>query len=152
MSQVRSIPIFVVAAAVSLIVAIAADHLHHRFLFIIFGVVVCAIGYIIMLCMDHVHVGVRYFACFLITTGGYMSQPSCLTWLANQVCIFSLRSEHSIIRRLTIYMQRWEGTTNVLWQLLSKSESATAVASLLALSTSQIKLQNITRDSEPAWV
>jgi cyanate permease len=45
-AQIRSIPIFVVAAICSLIAAWLTDRLRHRFTFCIFGLVVASIGYI----------------------------------------------------------------------------------------------------------
>jgi hypothetical protein len=91
MSQIRSIPIFVVATVSALCVAFTADKLRHRFSFIILGVMVGTVGYGILLAMDRVSVGVRYAACFLITTGGYIAQPVTLVWLSNQVYTLYLR-------------------------------------------------------------
>jgi cyanate permease len=79
MSQVRSIPIFIVAAVAALLVAWATDKMKHRYSFTIAGVVVGGIGYVILLCQGNVSVGVKYMACFFITTGGYMTQP--VTWV-----------------------------------------------------------------------
>jgi MFS family permease len=90
-SQVRSIPIFIVAAVAALIVAWWTDRLHHRFAFTIAGVLVGFIGYVILLCQEHVHTGVKYMACFFITTGGYMTQPVTWTWLSNVSFATSLR-------------------------------------------------------------
>ncbi|KAA8571571.1 hypothetical protein EYC84_001569 [Monilinia fructicola] len=84
-SQVRSIPIFCVAAATSLVIAYLTDHLQHRFGFTIAGVGIGTVGYIILLCQSHVTTGVKYMACFFITTGGYMTQPVTWTWVANNM-------------------------------------------------------------------
>lgn len=75
MSQVRTIPIFIVAAVVALLVAWATDRVKHRYAFTIAGVVLGGIGYVILLCQSSVTVGVKYMACFFITTGGYMTMP-----------------------------------------------------------------------------
>ena len=83
MSQVRSIPIFIVAAIAALLVAWATDKLKHRYAFTIAGVVVGGIGYVVLLCQGNVSVGVKYMACFFITTGGYMTQPVTWVWLNN---------------------------------------------------------------------
>jgi cyanate permease len=83
MSQVRSIPIFIVAAIAALIVAWATDRMKHRYAFTIAGVVVGGIGYVVLLCQENVSVGVKYMACFFITTGGYMTQPVTWVWLNN---------------------------------------------------------------------
>lgn len=86
MSQILTVPIFACATVVAVGVAFATDRLRHRFLFVILGVVVSAVGYAIMLNMKSVHVGVRYLACYLIVTGCYIAQPVTLVWLSNQVC------------------------------------------------------------------
>lgn len=82
-SQVRSIPIFIVAAIVALMVAWSTDKLKHRYGFTIVGVMVGLIGYVILLCQDRLPTGVKYLACFFITTGGYMTQPVTWVWLSN---------------------------------------------------------------------
>ena len=69
-SQLMSIPIYVVAAALALGTAFVTDRLKHRFTFIIIGCCVATVGYAILLSMDHVPVGARYAALFLITGGG----------------------------------------------------------------------------------
>jgi cyanate permease len=47
-AQVRSIPVFVVATVVSLVVAWTADRVRHRFLFCILGIVIASVGYAIL--------------------------------------------------------------------------------------------------------
>jgi cyanate permease len=83
MSQVRSIPIFIVAAVAALIVAWCTDRAQHRYGFTIAGIVVGFIGYVVLLCQNRVATGVKYMACFFITTGGYMTQPVTWVWLNN---------------------------------------------------------------------
>lgn len=83
MSQVRSIPIFIVAAFAALIVAWCTDRAKHRYGFTIAGVAVGLIGYVILLCQKQVTTGIRYMACFFITTGGFMTQPVTWVWLNN---------------------------------------------------------------------
>ncbi|KAI9756266.1 MAG: hypothetical protein M4579_003933 [Chaenotheca gracillima] len=82
-AQVRSIPIFVAASLLSLIVAIFTDRLHHRYAFCILGLVIASIGYIMLLAQGHLAPGVKYFATYLITCGGYITQPVCIAWLNN---------------------------------------------------------------------
>jgi cyanate permease len=71
-SQVRSIPVFMVAAVLSLTTAWTADRVKHRYTFTMLGVAVATTGYVILPCQGSVSTGVKYFACFLITGGGYM--------------------------------------------------------------------------------
>jgi sugar phosphate permease len=82
-SQVRSIPIFIVATVTALSVAWMTDRLQHRYAFTMLGVLIGGIGYVVLLCQDSVSVGVKYMACFLITTGGYITLPVTWTWLSN---------------------------------------------------------------------
>lgn len=65
--------------------AYLTDRVRHRYAFCMVGVTVASIGYIILLCQTSVSVGVRYFALFLIVSGGYITQPVTLAWLANNV-------------------------------------------------------------------
>ena len=82
-AQALSIPIYLVAAVVALITAIATDRLRHRYSFAMAGVIVATIGYSILLAQKSVPVSVRYFAVYLITTGTYITQPVTIAWLSN---------------------------------------------------------------------
>lgn len=82
-AQVRSIPIFIVATVCSLITAFLTDRLRHRYAFCITGVLVASVGYIILLAQAGLSAGVKYFALFLIVSGGYICQPVTLAWLSN---------------------------------------------------------------------
>jgi cyanate permease len=82
-SQLRSIPVFMVAAVLSLTTAWTADRVKHRYTFAMLGVAVATTGYVILLYQGSASTGVRYFACFLITGGGYMTQPVTWVWLSN---------------------------------------------------------------------
>ncbi|KAJ5889602.1 hypothetical protein N7504_010412 [Penicillium tannophilum] len=84
-AQVRSIPIFVVAAVLSLTVGWVADRVRHRYAFIMLGVAFGTVGYSICLGQNGLPTGVKYMACFFITSGGYMAQPVTLVWLSNNV-------------------------------------------------------------------
>ncbi|KAK8086112.1 MFS general substrate transporter [Apiospora phragmitis] len=91
-AQVRTIPLYVAATAVCLLVSHATDRLRHRYSFALAGLAVAIIGYILLLCPSSssspssshaTSVGVRYFALFLVVSGGYTTQPVTLAWLAN---------------------------------------------------------------------
>lgn len=84
-AQVMSIPIYVVAAIIALATAIASDKLRHRFGFAFLGCVIATVGYVILLCQRSVPVPVRYFALYLITGGGYLTQPIVIGWLSNSM-------------------------------------------------------------------
>ncbi|GIJ91268.1 hypothetical protein Asppvi_010233 [Aspergillus pseudoviridinutans] len=90
-SQIHSIPVWAVAAVVTLIVSYLTDRMRHRYGFIIFGVLFASIGYIILLCQGPLpqfgglNVHVRYMAVFFVTTGCYIVQPVAIVWMANNL-------------------------------------------------------------------
>lgn len=84
-AQIRTIPIYVVAAIACLSAAYTTDRLRHRYGFTMLGICIATVGYVLLLCQQHISVGVKYFALFLIVTGGYTTQPITLAWLANNV-------------------------------------------------------------------
>lgn len=84
-AQVMSIPIYVVATIIVLATAFASDRLRHRFAFNIAGYMIATIGYILLLSQRSVLVGARYFALYEITGGGFMTQPTLMGWLSNNM-------------------------------------------------------------------
>ena len=82
-AQVRSIPIFIVAAIVCLITAWFTDRLRHRYTFCIIGICIATTGYAILMNQGSVPVGARYAAIFLIVSGGYTCQPVTIAWINN---------------------------------------------------------------------
>ena len=84
-AQVYSIPIYVVAAVVAVATAFLSDRLRHRYTFCIIGVCVTSAGYIILLAQKSLPVVVRYIALYLITAGGYITQPLTLIWLISNL-------------------------------------------------------------------
>ncbi|KAL9073506.1 MAG: hypothetical protein Q9161_002927 [Pseudevernia consocians] len=95
-SQVHSIPIWIVAAIVTLATAVLSDWTKHRYGYMMFGVLFASIGYIILLCQGplvhpHTHkpaglpLSARYMAVYLVTTGCYMVQPNAIVWVANNL-------------------------------------------------------------------
>ena len=84
-AQVLSIPVYIAACIVSLIVAICTDRLRHRYAFTILGVLVATVGYALLLAQDHISVAARYFAVYLITCGTYITQPIVMAWLSNNM-------------------------------------------------------------------
>lgn len=84
-AQVMSIPIYIVAAVISITTAVVTDRLRHRFAFTICGCVIATIGYVILLCQRSVPVGARYFAIYAVISGGYMTQPVLMGWLNNNM-------------------------------------------------------------------
>jgi hypothetical protein len=82
-AQVRSIPIFVVAAVASIATAALSDRLRHRFWFVIGGIVTATAGYAVMLNYARVPVGAKYAALFLIATRGFVAHPIVTAWAQN---------------------------------------------------------------------
>ncbi|PGH14631.1 hypothetical protein AJ79_02966 [Helicocarpus griseus UAMH5409] len=84
-AQVMSIPVFAAATVITLTCALLSDHLKHRYAFSMLGVLVATVGYVLLIVQNSVVVGVRYFAVFAITVGGFISQPLVLGWLSNNM-------------------------------------------------------------------
>ncbi|KAL8944090.1 MAG: hypothetical protein Q9216_000681 [Gyalolechia sp. 2 TL-2023] len=84
-AQVYSIPIYAVSAMAAVATAFLSDRLRHRYLFCMIGICVNSAGYIILLAQNGLPVVVRYIAVYLITIGGYISQPLTLVWLNNNL-------------------------------------------------------------------
>jgi MFS family permease len=94
-SQIHSIPVWMVAAVVTLCTAVFTDRLQHRYTFVMFGVFLSSIGYIILLkqgplAKPHrpqlgLSPNVRYMAVFFVTCGTYIVQPLIIVWLANNL-------------------------------------------------------------------
>jgi hypothetical protein len=82
-AQVMSIPIYVAAAICALVTALLTDGLRHRYAFTIVGLLVASAGYAILLAQHSLSVPIRYFAVYLITCGGYITQPVTIAWLSN---------------------------------------------------------------------
>jgi hypothetical protein len=82
-AQVRSIPIFVVAAAASVATAAWSDRLRHRYGFVLGGILTATAGYAVMLNYTRVPVGTKYAALFLIAAGGFVAHPIVTAWAQN---------------------------------------------------------------------
>lgn len=84
-AQVMSIPVFIVAAIVTITSAVLSDHFKKRYIFLMSGCILAIIGYAILFSMKTVPVGVRYFAVYLMTSGGFSAQTIGIVWLANNM-------------------------------------------------------------------
>ncbi|ETN40994.1 uncharacterized protein HMPREF1541_02926 [Cyphellophora europaea CBS 101466] len=83
-TQVMTIPIYITAGCLTIIVAVFSDHAHHRYGFAIAGLAVSTVGYIILL-VSHTSLGVRYTAIFFTATGAYIALPITITWVNNNM-------------------------------------------------------------------
>ncbi|KAL9042358.1 MAG: hypothetical protein Q9214_003806 [Letrouitia sp. 1 TL-2023] len=84
-AQLLSIPIYITASIATLIAAFCSDHLRHRYAFTMMGICLATVGYVLLLAQTSVPVVARYIAVYLITVGGYITQPVCLAWLNNNL-------------------------------------------------------------------
>jgi hypothetical protein len=62
------------------------------------GLAVSSIGYILLLAQHNLSAGVKYFALFLVTPGGFIAQPVILAWMANVVSGHYKRSVSSAMQ------------------------------------------------------
>ncbi|KAK9326093.1 major facilitator superfamily domain-containing protein [Lipomyces orientalis] len=97
-AQVRTIPIFLVATVFSVVFGILSDKLNNRWIISLVGAGVAMVGYSILLGGYNLAIGVRYFACFLVVSGGYIAQPVAVAWLANNVSGHYKRSFSSAVQ------------------------------------------------------
>jgi cyanate permease len=82
-AQVMSIPVFLVAAVVTLVAAVLSDYFKKRYMVLMAGCLLAVIGYALLLSIENVPVGARYFAVYLITAGGFSAQTIGIVWLSN---------------------------------------------------------------------
>ncbi|CAG8026716.1 unnamed protein product [Penicillium olsonii] len=85
MSQVMSIPIYIVAAIMTISAAYFSDRSKHRFGFVVAGCVIATVGYIMLLAQASIPAGAKYFALYAVTGGGFVSQPILIGWLSNNI-------------------------------------------------------------------
>ena len=98
-TQVLSIPIYIVSATVSVVVALISDKAKHRFAFIVGTQVLAIISYAVFLRSRDVSFGAKYFALFLIACGAFTGLPLCIGWLNNNT---AGRYKRSVASALTI--------------------------------------------------
>jgi predicted MFS family arabinose efflux permease len=84
-AQIRSIPVFVVAAILTIATAYLSDRTRHRFSFVIGGIFLATAGYGMLLAYDSVPVGAKYAALFFIVSGGFIAQTAITAWSQNNV-------------------------------------------------------------------
>ncbi|KAK4984727.1 hypothetical protein LTR66_008395 [Elasticomyces elasticus] len=82
-AQLLTVPIYVTAAAITVIVAFIADRKRVRSPFIIGGLVIQLIGFV--MCLSTNNAGVTYAGIFIAACAIYQTQPSNITWLSNNL-------------------------------------------------------------------
>ncbi|KAL7893514.1 major facilitator superfamily domain-containing protein [Trichoderma sp. SZMC 28014] len=84
-AQVRTIPVYVLAAGMMIIGAWASDKLKHRYGFFVFGTAMVTIGYGMLLGQVGKSRDYKFGAVFLVFGGAYMVTPMALAWLQNNL-------------------------------------------------------------------
>lgn len=84
-AQVRTIPVYVLAAGMMVLGAWASDRLRHRSGFILGGAAMSTIGYAMLLAQEGKSRDYKFGAVFLVFGGAYLVTPMCLGWLQNNV-------------------------------------------------------------------
>ncbi|PPR02802.1 hypothetical protein CVT26_009588 [Gymnopilus dilepis] len=82
-SQLLTVPPYVVATTVLYIFAYYSDKIKMRSPFIVLGLVFCLIGFSINI--SEVSNGVKYFGTFFVVTGSYAAFPGIVAWLGNNL-------------------------------------------------------------------
>ncbi|PPQ68016.1 hypothetical protein CVT24_002925 [Panaeolus cyanescens] len=82
-SQLLTVPPYVVATIVLYIFAIYSDRLKLRSPFIFLGLTFCLIGFVINI--SSAPSGVKYFGTFFVVTGSYATFPGIVAWLGNNL-------------------------------------------------------------------
>ncbi|KAI1783045.1 MFS general substrate transporter [Ganoderma leucocontextum] len=82
-SQLLTVPPYIVAIVVVMVWAIWSDRIQRRAPFLFCGLLLCLVGFAINI--SNASIGVRYFGTFLIVTGGYAAHPAVIAWLTNNL-------------------------------------------------------------------
>ncbi|TFK86312.1 MFS general substrate transporter [Polyporus arcularius HHB13444] len=82
-SQLLTVPVYLVAVIMVVVLAVWADRVRMRSPFIFLGLSLAAIGYGINI--STASIGVKYFGTFLTATGGYSAFPATISWVPNNV-------------------------------------------------------------------
>ncbi len=84
-AQYMSIPVWVVASVVTIIIGIISDKVKVRWIFAVGPLSLSVCGYAILLAQKHVSVAVRYTAIYFIISGNFAAITVSLTWINNNV-------------------------------------------------------------------
>jgi hypothetical protein len=83
-AQIRTIPVYLVAAVYSLSLAYVAEYLRKRYLFCMIGFATIMIGLIVEVVQPK-QPGIRYMGLFFMTAGSYLVMPLTIVWIAINV-------------------------------------------------------------------
>lgn len=82
-AQIYTIPVYMFALLLMLVVAWLSDRFKHRYAFIVLCLAVATAGYGIALGQESLPRGIKYLGCFLIAGGSLCASPLCLVFLSN---------------------------------------------------------------------
>ena len=83
-AQIRTIPVYLVAAVFSLSLAYLSEYLRKRYIFCMIGFLTIVAGLIVEIVQPK-QPGVRYMGLFLMTSGAYLVMPLTIVWIAINV-------------------------------------------------------------------
>ncbi|OSS47602.1 hypothetical protein B5807_07560 [Epicoccum nigrum] len=83
-AQIRTIPVYLVAAVFSLSLASLSEYLQKRYIFCMIGFLTIVAGLIVEIVQPK-QPGVRYMGLFLMTAGAYLVMPLTIVWIAINV-------------------------------------------------------------------
>ncbi|KAI0325818.1 MFS general substrate transporter [Cubamyces sp. BRFM 1775] len=82
-SQLLSVPPYVVATATVIICSLYSDRIRMRSPFVFLGLALAFIGFAINI--SNASVGARYFGTYFVVTGAYLGAPMVIAWLGNNI-------------------------------------------------------------------
>ncbi|KAF3003627.1 hypothetical protein E8E13_007598 [Curvularia kusanoi] len=83
-AQIRTIPIYLVAAIFSLSLAYLSEYLRKRYVFCTIGFLTMVVGLVVEIVQPK-QPGVRYMGLFFMTAGAYLVMPLTIVWIAINV-------------------------------------------------------------------
>ncbi|CAI6335484.1 unnamed protein product [Periconia digitata] len=83
-AQIRTIPVYIVAASYSMSLGYLAEYLQKRYLFCMIGFATIAAGLIVEIVQPRAP-GIRYMGLFFMTAGAYLVMPLAVVWIAINV-------------------------------------------------------------------
>lgn len=83
-TQLRTVPVWLVAFVFSMLISFISDHTKHRFLFLVVPISLGIVGFIILLTVHH-NEPVQYFGLFLSLMGTFAPTPICICWFSTNL-------------------------------------------------------------------
>ncbi|KAI0658148.1 MFS general substrate transporter [Cubamyces menziesii] len=82
-SQLLSVPPYVVATATVIICSLYSDRIRMRSPFVFLGLALAFIGFAINI--SNASIGAKYFGTYFVVTGAYLGAPMVIAWLGNNI-------------------------------------------------------------------